>query len=205
LDAQVLPRRNVLVVEQNNRVSERDRQGRVVWDKVFPNVFACERLRNGHTFLACRQALMVVDRDGRPVFNHACPGVTVLAARRFRDGQMAYLTYQGNYVRLDAAGKQIKTYSVPITNFGLSGAEVTPDDRVVVAVQNLNKVIEYDDRGKPAWEATVTSPWAPYRLRDGRTLVPNMVAKSITELDRSGKVIHEMKDLPFRPYRVSAR
>jgi HEAT repeat protein len=205
LDAQALPRGNVLVVEQNNRVTERDRGGRVLWDKYFPAVFACERLRNGHTFLVCRQALLVVDREGRTVFNHPCPGVTVLAARRYRDGQTAYVTYQGNYVRLDAAGKPVKTYSVPITNFGLSGADLAPGDRVVVSVQNLNKVIEYDDRGKPAWEATVSSPQAPYRLRNGRTLVPSMAGNRITELGPDGKAIRELKDLPCHPFRVSAR
>jgi hypothetical protein len=204
-DAQALPRGNLLVVEQNNRVTERDRQGRVVWDKFFPNVFAAERLRDGHVFLACRHALLVVDREGRTVSSHPCASGTILAARRFRDGQTAYLTYQGTYVRLDAAGKQVKTFTVPISNFGLSGADVTADDRVVVSVQSLNKVIEYDGRGKAAWEATVTGPLAPCRLRNGRTLVPSQVGNRIAELGPDGKVTRELKDLPCRPFRVSAR
>jgi hypothetical protein len=205
LHAQALPRGHVLAVEQNNRVTERDRQGRNVWGTFYPNVFAAQRLRDGHTFVVCRQSLLVVDRAGKQVFNHPCPGVTVLAARRFRDGQTAYLTYQGNYVRLDAAGKTVKTFNVPITNFGLSGADVAPGDRVVVSVQNLNKVIEYDDRGKVAWEATISQPQAPHRLRNGHVLVPSLIGNRITELGPDGKVIHEMKDLPFRPFRVSAR
>ncbi len=205
LDAHALPRGNLLVVEQNNRVTERDRQGRVLWDKFFANVFAAEPLRNGHVFLACRNAVVVVDREGKPVFNQPSTNGTILAARRFRDGQTAYLTYSGAYVRLDASGRTVKTFSVPVSNFGLSGADLTPDDHVVVSVQNLNKVIEFDSRGKAAWETTVTGPLAPCRLRNGRTLVPSQAANRVVELGPDGKVIRELKDLPCRPYRVSAR
>jgi HEAT repeat protein len=204
-DAHTLPGGTILVVEQNNRVSVRDRQGRALWNQPFPNVFAAQKLRDGHTFVACRQSLLVVDRAGKQLFNHPCPGVTVLAARRFPDGQTAYVTYQGNYVRLDAAGKQVKTFSLPITHLGPSGADVAPGDRVVVSAQGLNKVIAYDENGKQAWEAAVTSPLAPYRLRNGHTLVPSMVSNQITELGPDGKVIREMKNLPVRPFRVSAR
>jgi HEAT repeat protein len=203
-DAQVLPRGHVLIVEQNSRVTERDRQGRVLWDQHFPNVFAAERLRNGHTFVACRQFLFVVDRDGRRVFNHPCTGGSILAARRFRDGQIAYFTYQGHYVRLDAAGKPLKTFTVPVSNLGFSGGEVLAGDRVVVSVQNLNKVIEYDNQGKASWEATVMSPLLPCRLRNGHTLVPGG-AGGLTELAADGKVLRERKDLPCRPFRVYAR
>src|SRR5262249_25565554 len=80
LDAQVLPGDRVLVVEhQAGRVSERDRKGTVIWQKVAPNPLTCQRLRNGQTFIATRQSLQVVDRDGKEVFNHHWPNGDIAA------------------------------------------------------------------------------------------------------------------------------
>jgi HEAT repeat protein len=204
-DVQLLRGGNILVVEQQNRVTERDRTGKILWDKYYTNVFHCERLRNGHTFLACRNQLMEVDREGRAVFNHFYNTGTIVAARRFRDGSMAFVSYQGQYIRLDRAGKTVKTITLPWGGFSVNGATILPGDRVIVSVSNSNKVLEYDAEGKQVWEATVSVPLTPHRLANGHTLVPSNNNMSITELDRSGRIVKEMKGLPYRPYRVMTR
>ena len=40
-DAQVCPNGHIFVVEQQNRVSERDRQGKIIWQKICNNPFSC--------------------------------------------------------------------------------------------------------------------------------------------------------------------
>ncbi len=205
-DARALPRGNVLVLEQGNRLTERDRDGKVVWQRGVANAVCVQRLRNGQTFVVCRNQLLIVDREGKEAFAHLHPAGWILDGQRFRDGQMAFVTYQGQYVRLDASGKTVKSFQVPfVQNFGVSGALVLPGDRVVVALPNPGKVAEYTSEGKVAWEAAVPHPGYPTRLPNGHTLVPSNQNTTLTELDRSGRVVSEKKDLPYRPFRVHPR
>jgi hypothetical protein len=205
-DAQLEPNGNLLVVERNlQRVSEREPTGKVLWQRTYPGAFACQRLRNGNLFVVCQQQLLEVDRDGKVLFTHPYNMGSILAARKFRDGQIAYVTYTGGYVRLDANGKQVKVLQLPFVNFNLAGGEVLPGDRVLVAVHNFNKVVEYDQDGRPAWEAAVTLPGSPHRLRNGHTVVPSSSYTRITRLDPAGKVVTEMTDLPYRPFVIRER
>src|SRR5262249_15733003 len=128
-----------------------------------------------------------------------------LAAKRFRDGSIAYVSYSGHYVRLDRTGKQVKTMNLNWWNFSVNGADVLPGDRVVVSVGNFNKVVEYDAEGKPTWACPGTYPLIPYRLSNGNAIVASNSNTAITEIDRNGKVVKEWKGFSFRPYRVTKR
>jgi HEAT repeat protein len=206
--AVLLPGDRVLIAEQNqNRVSERDHKGKVLWERQVIQPFFCQRLANGNTFIAGRQMLVEFDRNGKEVLRLQRLNETILAARRLRDGQIALVTYQGNYVRLDREGKEVKSFRVPVNpNFGFSGAEILPGDRIIVAVQNTGKVSELDvAEGKVVWEANVPIPGVPVRLANGHTLVPTTNQAGLVELDRAGKVVDEKKGLPYRPWRVERR
>jgi HEAT repeat protein len=203
-DAQVLPNGNVLVVEGNGQLTERDRAGKVVWQRALPNAVSARRLRNGQTFIVCRNQLLVLDREGKEVFAHHTTGF-ILAGERFRDGQMAYVTLDGFYFRLDAGGKQIKTFQIPFDpRLGVHGAAVLPGDGVLLARANPYKVTEYAAGGKVTWEATVPVPGYPTRLPNGHTLVPSS-PRILIELDRNGRIVSEKKDLPYQPHRVNPR
>jgi HEAT repeat protein len=205
-DVQYLTGDHILVAEQNaNRVTERDLLGKVLWEQSVQMPFQCQRLRNGNTFIAGRNVLMEVDRWGRVVFNLHRPDY-LISARRFRDGQMAFVTMQGTYVRLDASGKEVKSVRLPFARLaGHSAAEILPGDRVLVSVEGLNKVTEYDANGKATWEATVTRPGNPTRLSNGHTLVVNGNEGRATELSRSGTVVDEWSNLPVHLWRVEWR
>jgi hypothetical protein len=207
MHAQLLRGDRVLIAEQNgNRVTERDLAGRIQWQKTFPSPFHCQRLPNGHTFIAGRNTLVVVDRQGKEVLTHPVVNETILAATRLRDGQLAYVTYQGNYVRLDANGKQVLNVRVPWNlNFGVNGAEVLPGDRVLIAVAAIGKVTEYNAAGKVVWEATAVQPGFPHRLPNGRTVVTTSGNTRIAEFDTQGRLVQELKDLAYHPYRVVRR
>jgi HEAT repeat protein len=210
-DAQLLPGDRVVVVEHNNgiwRVTERDRTGKVLWEKSCPNPFQVQRLRNGNTFIACRNQLLEVDRTGKEVLNVPRFNDYLMSARKFPDGQIALVNNQGQYARMDASGKEVKSGHVPFDfRFGIMGAEVLPGDRVLVS-QNTGaggKVTEYSADGKTVWEASMPQPGAPSRLPNGHTLVPQNGSNRVVELDRQGKVFKEWKDLPCRVYRVYGR
>src|SRR5262249_41138803 len=164
-----------------------------------------EPLRNGNMFIACRNQLLEVTREGKIVMNRYTGGSQVLAATRFRDGSYAYVDYGGNYFRYDRTNKQVKSMRLPWSNFSLNGAQVLPGDRVIVSVSNFNKVIEFDSTGKQVWECAVTAPLTPFKLSNGHTLVASHYNMQITEIDRTGKIVNEMKGLTYRPFRVQKR
>jgi HEAT repeat protein len=205
-DAQLLPRNRLLLVEQGNLVTERERDGKIVWQKNVVNILGAHRLPNGGTLILGRQIISLQDAKGNEVWSHNCGGGWVLAADRFRDGSIAYVTYQGAYVRLDASGKELKRFQVPfMMNFGVAGGAVLPGDHVLIALPNPGKVIEYNAEGKTVWEAAVNVPGYPTRLPNGHTLVPSNNQTALTEIDRRGRIVSEKKDLPYRPFRVIQR
>jgi HEAT repeat protein len=207
-DAQMLPGNRVLIAEQNgNRVTERDTSGKILWEKNnLPQPFAAQRLRNGNTFIATRNTLYIFDKDGKQVSSFPHVNEYFLAATSFRDGSMAYLNNQGQYHRLDATGKDVKSYLVPFNpNWGINYAELLPNDHVIISAQAGNNLSEFSPDGKKVWEATVAHAGTPYRMSNGQTMAPNANASRIAVLDREGKVVSEMKDLPVRPWVVRRR
>ncbi len=205
-DAQVLPGQRVLIAEQGlNKVTERDLTGKVLWEKQIAAPIYVRRLPNGNTFIGTRVQLLEIDPRGTQVFHHQRVGDQILAVRHLRDGQVAYVTYQGNYVRLDRAGKLVKSFRVPYNPaFGINGAEVLPGDRVLISTFSNGKVTEYDASGKVQWEASVPGPGCLTRLPNGHTLVTSAGLR-VVELDRTGKIVNEIKELAARPLRVYKR
>jgi HEAT repeat protein len=196
-DAQVLPGDRVLIAEQHvQRASERDFTGKVLWQQTVPNLLRCERLPNGQTLFVARDHLVVTDRAGKEVLTYRRPGFDVMNAWRLRDGQFALLTSNWQYVRLDAVGKERKT--TPVAPFPLvgmiQGVAALPQDRLLVAEYQTNRVVERDLAGKVVWEAAVTSPIAVSRLPNGHTLVGGHNPQRVSELDRTGKVVWEYKE-----------
>jgi HEAT repeat protein len=204
-DARLLRNGNVLVVE-GSRVTERTKDNKELWGRYYSNPFSCQQLRNGNFFIACRNQLLEVTREGRIVFNHYYGGGTILAARRFRDGSTSLLSYAGQYVKLDRAGKQVKTIQFPLFGMSLGGADILTGDRVVISINGSpGKVIEYNASARPVWECPLNYPGIPYRLANGNTIVGSASTRQITEIDPRGKVIAELKGLSYQPFRVTKR
>ncbi len=199
--AQMTGNDRVLIAEQQrNRVFEADLTGKVLWEKPVTQAFVCERTRAGITFVAGRNSIHLFDRAGKETLNKSIPSDTIMAAHIYRDGTMAYFTYQGQYTRIDSSGKELKTFRVPYNmNFGMNGAEVLPNDHVLIAVGNTNKISEYDPNGKIVWEVTLTNPGNATRLPNGNTLVTTWNNTRLAEVDRNGKVLSESKELALRP------
>jgi hypothetical protein len=105
---------------------------------------------------------------------------------------------------LDRTGKEIKTVQIGANAMNANGADVLPNDRVLLAWVNTNRVAEFDAKGKAVWEATVTLPMGVTRLSNGKTLVGTNNGH-LVELDAGGKVISEWKDLGIRVSRAYRR
>ncbi|HEY7308467.1 MAG TPA: HEAT repeat domain-containing protein [Gemmataceae bacterium] len=204
-DAAVCPNGNVLVIHMSgNQLSLRDRQGKEIWQKPINQGFSCQRLRNGNFFVACRNHLVEFDANGKELSSQPTKGQWVVGGCKFKDGHMAYVTQQGQYVRLDSHGKQVKTFQVNMQGGVVMNAEILPGDRMVAAL-NIGKVVEYDGDGKQVWEAAVPNPGFPHKAPNGHTVVPQNSMPHLFEFDGAGKSVADKKDLEYRPFRVRRR
>jgi hypothetical protein len=241
-DVQVLPGGRVLVAEyvgrgHNGRVTERDRTGQVVWEWRVPpgdaDVKACRRLDNGHTLIATPEHLVELDRADARVFSwRPSERSRIVGARKFPDGQYALLLERGEFVRLDATGKDVASFAVAdatqlsCPNGVPPGFDVLPGGGVVVPLEDRNTVTMYDAEGRRVWQAAVERPQSAVRLPSGHTLVastktvadPNLQAIEalfnsnrsstgyVVELDRQGRVVREQKlGDSYRIWRVDWR
>jgi hypothetical protein len=193
-DVQVVGPDRILVAEYNGqRVTERNRKGDILWQKQLPGAwpFGVQRLRNGHTFVACQNKLVEVDRGGHEVFSIDRPQNDVVMARKMRDGQIVMVSTHRTCVRMDTAGKELKSFPLQMV-WQHNGVDVLPNGHVLVPAQWVNRVTEYDAEGKIVFDAGVMQPTAACRMPNGHVLVaPQQWPSKIQELDASGKQVSE--------------
>jgi hypothetical protein len=205
-DAQALPGDRVLIAEQNiNRVVEMNQKREVLWSKQLngPPV-ACQRLPNGNTFIAMQNGIIEVDRSGKEVFTHGRPNHDIMAAYKAGNGQIIFLTSAGLCVRLDASGKELKSFATGQSINWTSGLDVLPNGRILVSHHDRGRVVEYDLDGRPVWEATAPQLTTPTRLSNGNTLIASHSGMRAYELDPRGKIVWEYKD-SYHQFRARRR
>jgi HEAT repeat protein len=203
IDARVLPGERILVSEYHGmRVTERDLQGKVLWQKNVTMPINCQRLPNGNTFIASRNLLLEVEPGGREVFSHSRSAHDVTSAAKLHDGQYVCLTSSGMCLRLDASGKEVR--SIAVGQCPLGGLTVLPNDRLLVPLYSKQKVVEIDGSGKVVWDVAVQAPTSAQRLPNGNTLVSSIATRRIVEIDPLGKTVAE-QSIEGRPWRVRRR
>ena len=194
LDAQVLANDRVLVTEfRNKRVSERNFQGEVRWERlIYQSPLAAQRLPNGNTFIVTHERVFEVRRDGSEVYSHSPPGGNITTAQKLTDGRIGLVLGSRKFLMLDAAGKEVRGFTIDGGVQTTSALDMLPGGRVLLAAYSSNKVLEYDAAGHVAWEVSVNRPISALRLPNGQTLVTSQ-GNVILELDRAGKVVKETK------------
>ncbi|MCI0461960.1 MAG: PQQ-binding-like beta-propeller repeat protein [Gemmataceae bacterium] len=196
LDAQYLPNERILVAEYDAaQVTERDLTGMLKWRYQVAGPLVAQRLRNGNTFIATDGQLMEVNEQGKRVFEFAFPdGQRIMKACKLANGEMVCLTSAARVVRLDATGKELKSFPVNLGQRLFGGRiHMLPNGRVLVPHHSENKVIEYDVDGKVVWEVAIEQPIAATRLPDGNTLVTSMNQNRAVEFDRNGKEVWQYR------------
>lgn len=203
-DAQVLPNGRVLVAEyQGRRVTERNLKNDVVWEKKVTWPISCQRLPNGHTFIATRNQLLEVDAAGKDVVTITRPAHDLLAAQKLSSGEIGCIVNSQRYLRLDSQGKELHHFAVGPVH-GYVQFDALPGGSILVPQHISNKVVEYDAEGKVLWEAPAQFPYSAQRLPTGRTLVSSLNTNQIVEIDRQGRVVWERK-LDQAPWRAKRR
>jgi hypothetical protein len=200
VDVQLLPSGRLLVAENHgSRVTERDRNGKVVWEKKTRSYPAsCWRLDNGNTFIATRRELLEVTPEGNTVWSRTWPD-EVCCARRLRDGGIALLTASGpqitnHLVYLSAARTEVRRVRVGSQVLPWSTFTILPDGHCLVPVHEGGfDVAEFDRGGRTVWGCRAHRAIGAARLPNGHTLLSGWWVGCLLEVDRAGKVVREHK------------
>jgi HEAT repeat protein len=194
IDAQMLPNGNVLVGEYSTRqVTERTTDNKIVWTKAVNGIFvSCKRLPNGNTFIAMRNHIIEVDKEGKEVRTLTRNTNDIAGAQRLSNGGTAVLTSTGMFVLYDAADKEVRTFNTggPAYLMGTT-FEMLPGGRVLIPLYAQNKVVEFDVEGRKVWECNAQQPNTVQRLPNGHTLISSRLNANnpIVEVDRTGQVV----------------
>ena len=203
-DALLLPNNKILITEQGaNRITERDTKGNISWEKSATNPFLSQRLSNGNIFIASRNKIVEVGRNGNEIFSFSYPNETILAACKTRTNEYALLSYNGVFLKLDSKGNEVSKSRIPFpTNFGINGGAITQNDRVLVSIPTLNKIMEFNFSGQATWESTITMPGIPTKLPNGNVVAPSLNGSKIVEIQMDGKIIYESAPNSYRSIKV---
>jgi hypothetical protein len=205
-DVQLLAGGRVLIAEHDaNRVTERDRQGKILWQhRTDVNPIACQRQANGNTLIATYKELYEVTPDHKEVFRHT-DRRDFRDALRLANGHILYVTGDGVLVERDARCEHLLCTIQPEEHAEgakyRAGLEPLLNGRFLLALGGSNRVIEIDASGKIRWEHRVCTPMSATRLRNGHTLIACFEDRCLIEVDRAGKEINK-QPLSGRPYAV---
>jgi hypothetical protein len=195
IDAEVVGNDRVLIAEYRARkVTERDFEGDVKWEKTVPGILqGVQRLPNGNTFIVTRHQLLEVDREGREVASILRPSHDVMAARKLRNGDIVLLTLAGLCLRVNRDGKELAQFTAGASYVMGTNFDVLPNGRVLVPQYTADRVVEFDRDGQKVWEVETAHPNSVVRLPNGNTLVGSMMNQRAVEVDRNGKEVWEYK------------
>jgi outer membrane protein assembly factor BamB len=188
-----LPGNRVLIAEYGaDRVTERDFEGNILWERRIANPVNVQRLPNGNTFVVTVNGPIVeLDRAGNIVAQiNNLPG-NIMAGARSRRGTVVSLTQNGQCFILDETGRQLGTFASGHHQQSMGGIDLLPNGRILVAQPNRNKVVEFDGEGKVIRELEAPNAMAATGLSNGHILATSQNTQRVWELDRSGKTVWE--------------
>jgi HEAT repeat protein len=185
MEAWILGHDRVLLAE-DQRITERDFAGKVLWELPVRDANNCQVLPNGNYFVSSYNWVSEYTRDAKRVYHHRLePGSNGI---RMSSRGTILCVRDRQIVEMDTNAKVLRTIPIPVGGTWV-GLEELPQDRFLAANSGTGKVIEVDAKGKVLWETTVASACGVARLPSGNTLVATH--GKLVEVDRGGKVVWE--------------
>jgi hypothetical protein len=192
--------RLLLAEHDGRRITERDRQGRILWKYETPeSPVACQRLSNGNTLVATYHAIVEVTREGRSLFEYKSDE-RIYHAQRLSNGNTLLVHAGGQIVEVLPSGRPARSIAAGDTS-NWASVELLQSGRLLVCRCSAHQVVELDAAGKVVWKADVPWPTWASRLKNGNTLVASANSGLLVELDRQGKTAWSKEDKESRPCR----
>ncbi len=206
-DARILSPTRILVAEYRGRcVTERDNKGNIVWRKNLNSYpISVQRLANGNTFVALRNQLLELDRQGNEVYNNRRNSYDIYRAAKLRNGTIAFIDNRGRMSFINPKNNQtIKSFNVGHVGTYYGGIDVLPNGNLLVPIYSANRVVEYNQSGKEVWRGNASRPTSAVRLPNGNTLIGSIYSRQVVELNRQGNQVWS-QTYPGQIYQVRFR
>jgi hypothetical protein len=211
LYAQLLPGNRILVAEagNTNRITERNLQGRVLWQKnLDENLVACRRLPNGNTFVATQRHVMEIaaDRSQMYFYDAVRAGlIGIRSAYKLDTGRVLCNSYRrsedDDLVELDT--RSGKTMDLPIQN-ELRGQyfQIGVSSRGNSLLALRTRVVEINSVGQIVAQFPVEGASYGTLLFNGNLLVTcgKPRERRIAELDPFGRMVWQITPLGSSPF-----
>jgi HEAT repeat protein/Tfp pilus assembly protein FimT len=206
IDARMLSNNRVFILEWDaRRITERDLKGTVLWTyQTGDYPINAQRLRNGHTFVATQSEVVELDRDKKEIYRHNFQnkGQSLNAAFRLANGEILCFTRNGVAVRIDAKGKQVKSF--PFQAPGrVGGVDVNAAGKIIMVASNQT-VHALDMDGKQIFQVSMPNPTTASWLPNGNILVASYESNRAVEFNPQGRVVWEQRD-NYHFYRARRR
>ncbi len=205
-DVQLLAGDRLLIAEHwSNRVTERDLQGRVLWEhKLLDKPVVALRLLDGGTLMASYAEIREVARDGTVRYSFQPDKGMIYGLVKLPNGHLLFITGAGAICEADRRGTILREFKPEKYSEGASywaGIELLAPGRYLLALSGSDRVVEVNDQGKILWEAEIGKPTYASRLADGTTLVACVDDRKVVVLNSKGKAIQTVV-IPGRPFRT---
>ncbi len=207
-DVQPLGGGRLLVAEYlGQRVTERDRRGKILWHKDVKDPVSCQRLPNGNTLIATPRQVLECRPDGKEVYAVAVrkSRQPLYAAHKAPGGNVVYLASEAGLLVLDPVGPRVTLRKLeaggPVTDVqGLANGHLL----LTLSGPKDALLLEIDAAGKPVWQATARRACSATRLANRHVLAVSKSDRRLVELDEHGRKLWE-KTTAGRPIRVHRR
>lgn len=210
-DVQALPNGHVLLTrDPAGTVVEVDPARNEVWkySEGLKRPLSAQRLANGNTVIgdATLGKVIEVTREGKVVWQYANPelaGNRIRQVRRTPQGTtLIAVQAEGRVIEVDTEGRIVWSYQAPAVrrpylaqrlengNTLISLAE--PGEALEVSpAGQIVRSIGGDGRLKMGWTSGVAL------ARDGHVFLADYTARRLVEVDASGKLVHDLRDIPW--------
>ena len=175
VDAFVIRQDRVLVAEHSgSMVTERDFAGKEIgFKQALPGrPISVQGLPNGNVFVVMQNRIIEYDRDNKEVFTLNRFNEAIFRGRKLRNGDVVFITNNGQLTRMDAKQMNVKTYFVGYLPGYFGSMDTLPNGNVIVPDHNRSKIVEFDANGKKLDNEIFSQfPSSVMRLPNGNTLV----------------------------------
>ena len=191
------------------------RKGAIVWSYTRPDakgeISDAVLMSNGNILFAHQFGVTMITTEKKSIWNYDAPqGSEIHTAQPIGSDKVLFIQ-NGNpaFLRVVniATGKTLVEFNLPTGNPQkvhpqFRHARITDAGTVLVAHLDMQKVAEYDAKGREVWSYSIDGPWSAVRLKNGNTLIATS-KKMIREVDPSGKTVWELRPEDLPDYKIS--
>jgi acetyl esterase/lipase len=210
-DVQPLPNGNVLyTIGPEKKVVEVDGKGNRVWECCdgLEHPLAAQRLPNGNTLVGDARAGKVIefDKNGKNVWQYASEDIANMRMRnskRTSQGTtLICVEAVAKVIEVDASGKIVWQWqaSGDLKLRRLYQAIRLPNGNTRMTISDPGEVVEVTPKGEIAWsiggakmDIQMGWPSGHAEFANGNLLVSDYTGRRLLEVDRQGKVVHQLR------------